>query len=247
MGLPSPYYRDEPNGITLYHANCTDLLETWQTRGGAVDVVITDPPYGIGYSHGGKSGVLARTSKFVGVKVAGDNRPFDPTPFLSWPCVLWGANNYNDKLPRGKRWLVWDKRDGLPCNDLSDCEMAYTSIDGTDRLMSCRWMGMIKDRERGQERIHPMQKPVCIMDWCLSFFPDAKTVLDPYCGSGATLVACLNRHLHGIGIEIEEAYCESAARRLEAEAKRYSLIDQPTVAVRQTELFPMLDAYSPTT
>ena len=184
------------------------------------DAVVTDPPYGIRYTHGGDSGVLARTTKFVGRKILGDDKPFDPRPWLGYATVvLWGANHYASRLPDSPAWLVWDKRDGLNGNDLADCEMAWTNLDRVARLKSIRWMGMIKDTERGQERIHPMQKPVALMAWAMETarVPQGATVLDPYMGSGSTAIACIRTGRRFIGIERDPEYFETAVQRIRAE------------------------------
>jgi DNA modification methylase len=79
------------------------------------------------------------------------------------------------------------------------------------------WNGMLKASEKGVPRVHPTQKPIALMKWCLSMFPDAKTVLDPFCGSGTTLVAAKSMGLSAVGIEQHEPYCEIAAKRLSQE------------------------------
>jgi DNA modification methylase len=79
-------------------------------------------------------------------------------------------------------------------------------------------MGMLQeDMSRKETRVHPTQKPLALMKWCLSLFPNAKTVLDPFCGSGTTLVAAKAMGLTATGIELHEPYCEIAARRLQQE------------------------------
>jgi site-specific DNA-methyltransferase (adenine-specific) len=79
-------------------------------------------------------------------------------------------------------------------------------------------MGMLQeDMSRKETRVHPTQKPLALMKWCLSLFPDAKTVLDPFAGSGTTLVAAKAMGLTAIGIELHEPYCEIAAKRLSQE------------------------------
>ncbi len=204
-----PYY--ERAGITIYHGDCREILPELPK----VDLVLTDPPYGIGYVHGDGGGCLARSTVFNRVPVAGDDAPFDPSPWLEFnDVVLWGANHFASRLPDSGRWLVWDKRDGICSNDESDCEMAWVKGGGTARLIRHLWNGMLKDSERGVRRVHPTQKPVSVMTWCLSFFPNAQTILDPFMGSGTTLVAAKMLNRKAIGIEIEEKYCEIAALRL---------------------------------
>ena len=203
MSLPPPYY-SEP-GITLYHGDCREILPHLPK----VDLVLTDPPYGIGYRHGGRRG--GRLMGFDGQGIIGDAEPFDPAPFLgSEATVLWGANHYANRLPPSPGWLVWDKRDSSTPNDQSDCELAWTSTLTTARLFSRYWSG----GAISEQRMHVNQKPLGLMIWCLRFFPDATTILDPFCGSGTTLIAAKMLGRRAIGIEIEERYCAIAARRL---------------------------------
>ena len=195
---------------TLHLADCATVLPTLT----GVDAVVTDPPYGIGYSHGADSGVLASTTKFVGHKIIGDDKPFDPSPLLDFPeVILWGGNHFAERLPSRSRWLVWDKRDGVNSNDLADCEMAWTNSNKPARVFHHRWMGMLKDSERGVQRVHPTQKPIKVMAWCLSFI-EGETVLDPYMGSGTTALACLKADKRFIGCEIDPTYFDIACERI---------------------------------
>jgi len=207
-----PYY--EKDGITIFHGDCRDILPSLPK----VDLVLTDPPYGINFVHGHNL-KDPNASRFNGIAVEGDMDSFDPAFLLGFDrVVLWGANHYADKLPtKDRRWLVWDKRCGLGDNDGSDCEMAWAKgTNGkSDRLFRHLWDGFNKDSERGVQRVHPTQKPVPLMKWCIGFYPKSDTILDPFIGSGTTLVAAKMLNRKAIGIEIEEKYCEIAARRLE--------------------------------
>jgi len=205
-----PYY--EEAGITIYHGPNVDLL-CWIDKEWAI---ITDPPYGIGYIHGAIN--IPNATKFAGKKVIGDDREFDPSLILTFPKVLmWGANHYAHRLPVPEgRWLVWDKRCGVvPERDTSDCEMAWVrgSKGNCARMYRLYWDGFNKQTERGQERFHPTQKPVSLMTWCLGFL-DAPKIIDPYMGSGSTLVAAKAAGRQAIGMDVDEAYCEIAANRL---------------------------------
>ena len=225
-GLPKPYYED--GLVTIYHGDCREWMpqpthkdsqsSEWCMSHEA-GVVVTDPPYGIGYSPSQNSGKAWGPKTFVGQSVVrGDAEAFDPTLVLALglPTVLFGANHYASLLPDSPSWIVWDKRDGLTSNDFADCELAWTNFGTVARVVTHRWSGMMRDSERGDHRWHPTQKPVYVMRWIIERCPDG-TVLDPFMGSGTTLVAAKSLGRRAIGIEIEERYCEIAATRCSQE------------------------------
>ncbi len=208
-----PYYHDEKAGMTIYHGDCREILPTLPK----VDLVLTDPPYGIDHPCDFKSrgrASLATCRDYP--KVHGDNAPFMPELWAKMPCVLWGANHYASRLSDQSGWLVWDKErpDDL---DQSTCELAWSNVVKGVRRFDYLWHGMI--RAGDDELEHPTQKPVALMTWCLSlrWTKDAQMILDPYLGSGTTLRAAKDLGRRAIGIEIEEKYCEIAARRLSQE------------------------------
>jgi len=205
-----PYYSED--GCTIYHGDCREILPLLEP----VDLVLTDPPYGIGFVHGAEN--IPNATKFQGVAVIGDDQDFDPSPWLAFPsCILWGANHYCMRLPGEGRWLVWDKRDGYDCygKDMSDVEIGWMSGPRrADRIHRQLWGGFLREGERETPRVHPTQKPVALMKWCLSFAAEAQLILDPFMGSGTTLRAAKDLGRKAIGIEIEERYCEIAATRL---------------------------------
>ncbi len=120
--------------------------------------------------------------------------------------IVWGGNYFSDKLPVSRCWLYWSKLMG---GDFSDGELAWTSRDAV--LKEFTLCNKIKGR------FHPTQKPVELMNWCLSFFPDALTVVDPFAGSGTTGRACKDLKRKCVMIEREESFCEVAAMRLAQE------------------------------
>ena len=197
--------------------------------------VVADPPYGIGFVHSGKGGRLARSTQFGGVAVVGDNHPFDPAMWLTFPeVVLWGANHYASRLPDASCWLTWDKRDGVCSNDQADCEHAWTNLGGPARVIRHLWMGMLKASERGEVRVHPTQKPVAVMEWVLSFVK-AHTILDPFMGSGTTGVACARLGRRFIGVEIEPRYFDIACRRIEAAQKQGDMFVPPPAVAKPVQ------------
>lgn len=198
----------------LYLGDCLEILPTLPK----VDAVITDPPYGIGYIHsGGKTKGVAGPSRHAGVAITGDDRPFNPSVLLDFEnVILWGADHYSGSLPITGRWLIWDKRCGVtPERDQADCEIAWHSKKGVSRMFRHVWDGMIKDSEKGEPRVHPTQKPIILMQWCIEQSMTAGVVFDPFMGSGTTGVACANLGRKFIGIEIEPKYFDIACERIE--------------------------------
>lgn len=214
MTLPRPYY--DHGGICIFNADCRDILPALVAERGKFDLLLTDPPYGIDYENPG-----AWRSGGGGEKIANDDVPFDPAPLLSVArqCVLFGADAYADKLPASYGWFVWDKRCGAPRQKQGDAELAWCNAIGSTRVLRHSWNGGGTFlRENGSPHgWHPTQKPVALMRECLSFFPDARTVLDPYMGSGPVARACKDAGLRYVGIEIVEKYCEIAVKRLAQE------------------------------
>ena len=209
VAKPTPYYSHA--GITIYHGDCRDILPHV-----TADVVVTDPPYGMGWdgriSRGPNGTGSVGPTKNWGTSIAGDDRPFDPSPFMGFAdTVLWGFNHFPDKLRRGSA-LVWIKRydDGFG-SFLSDAEIAWCS---RGHGVYCKRDVTLQGESR--TRLHPTQKPVAIMRWCFDFVGDG-TILDPFMGSGTTLVAAKQLGRKAIGIEIEERYCEIAVKRLAQE------------------------------
>jgi site-specific DNA-methyltransferase (adenine-specific) len=214
--------------------------------------VVTDPPYGTNFDFGKKrrsrnsgldwGGNKAKDVQRDWKRIEGDDRPFDPTPLLRFSTViLWGANNYADRLPASSCWLVWDKRLDTTPDDHSDCELAWTSLKGHVRKFGHLWRGIVRagdENVTNGPKLHPAQKPIALMKWCLSFVPPEVVVVDPYAGSGTTLAACLSLGRRCLGFEVDPEYHAVASRRLEAVANSCPLFDPPPV---QANLFDRED------
>lgn len=220
-----PYY--EHAGITIYHGDCREILP-WLPALDSVDLVLTDPPYGIGLNtdnsrfSGGSAGSMAKrgdgSGTGAGSPVIGDESDFEPSFLASYGQhqIIWGWNHFPDKLPRGA-CLVWLKRyDAAFGSFLSDAELAWMS---KGHGVYCR--RDLSNQSIARERSHPTQKPLTLMSWCMSFFPDSGLILDPFMGSGTTLRAAKDLGRQAIGIEIEEWYCEIAAKRLSQEVLEF--------------------------
>lgn len=212
--------------VTLYNK---DVFDMWPELAGIPNsAIVTDPPYGINLFKNGRETVLGSRkgqsrAKEAGTKfrpVHGDDRPFDPGLIISYcytnrPIMLFGANYYAQRLPASSAWFVWDKRDGVKSNCMADGEMVWSNLKSPMRIFSHKWMGMIKDSERNETRLHPNQKPVALAEWLLEFLPpNVETIIDPYMGSGSIGVAALRKGFNYVGVEIDKSYYLAARRRL---------------------------------
>ncbi len=117
---------------------------------------------------------------------------------------MWGGNYYS--LPPARCWLIWQKP---TVRTMADFEMAWTNLDRPSKMFR-------ENRNPDGHREHPTQKPVSLMRWALGFVTTAKTVLDPFMGSGTTGVACVQSGRRFIGIEIDQGYFDIAVERIKA-------------------------------
>ena len=196
--------------IDLRLGDCAEILPTLE----GVDAVITDPPYGIGKvwkggfssKHGwGKAGAQAEARNEWDAEPP-KKEIFDALLTIAKTVIIWGGNYF--PLPTSRGWLVWVKPERN--FTLSEAELAWTNLDMPMRVF--------EHRRSDPGREHPTQKPVGLMAWCIEkYTKPGDTILDLFMGSGTTLRAAKDLGRKAIGIEIEEHYCEMAAKRLAQE------------------------------
>lgn len=200
---------------------------------GRFDACLCDPPFGIGRdgqvkTTGGNGG-----RKFYEHKGWDAERPapevFALIRSITDEQIIWGGNYFADLLPPSMRWLVWDK--GQRINQ-SDGELAWTSQHKALRITEKNRVALMTDGA-----VHPTQKPVALMEWCLGFLPDAKTILDPFMGSGTTLVACQRMGRHGTGVELDEEYWRIACERV------HKAWQQPDLLIPETRQAPVQEGF----
>lgn len=230
-----PYWTSADGRHVIYNADCLEVLPTLE----GVDAVVSDPPYGISATFGKVTrGGKEWPTKHHNTPIAGDDKSFDPSPWLLFrECILWGANFYSSSLPCAG-WLVWDKRPGIEDMEWtrSDAEIAFRKGSLTVRTFRHLWHGLCRGSEVGEHH-HPTQKPIALMQWCIGF-TKGETILDPYMGSGTTGVACIRTGRRFIGIEIDHKYCDIAVKRMEAELAQPTFqFEQPEQEFAQEELF----------
>jgi len=178
---------------TLYLGDCRDVLPGL----GKVDAVVTDPPYGIGadadmHKQGGARRGAALAAKRHYLNTNWDSAPpptevIDACILAARHAIIFGGNYFN--LPPSRCWLVWDKEVN---GNFADCELAWTNLDRPVQRIRYLWNGMLRANKEPRG-IHPTQKPLGVMRWCLNQLPaDAGVILDPFMGSGTTGVACVH-------------------------------------------------------
>lgn len=188
--------------------DCRDILPTL----GKVDAVVTDPPYGIDW----KPRVNHQEQVWV------DVIDFDITQIIIGDYnIVWGGQYFADKLPVSEGWLTWCKRP-IDC-DFSNDNRTYATTElawrdfGKSKFISHVWDGgMRAGKADNRTFCHPSQKPIEVMEWCVSQIPEtAQTILDPFMGSGTTGVAAVQMGRRFIGIEREPKYFDIACKRIE--------------------------------
>lgn len=213
-----PYFQRD--GVTLFHADCRDVLPTIEA--GSVDLVLTDPPYGISYS----SGMTGRHGGTALDGIVGDDDTTLRDFVVNWagdtPQVIFGS--WKIQRPENVRAvLIWDKGDHVGMGDLSlpwkpNTEEVYiigNGFSGHRGSSVLRFNAPVTWNSVRFGRKHPHEKPVGLLKHFIEKLPGFGTILDPFAGSGTTLRAAMDLGRKAIGIEISEKYCEIAARRLE--------------------------------
>ena len=198
----------------IYNMDCLEGMRQIEDK--SVDLVLTDPPYGI---------------KLTNEKLQTRKQLADPIDYghFDWDMeappqecflniyrisknqVIFGGNYF--ALSPTPCWIVWDKDNS---GDFADAELAWTSFTTPVRIFKWRWNGMLQqDMAHKETRIHPTQKPVPLFEWILKNY--AKTghiICDPFVGSGSVCVAAARLGLPFIGFEKEQSYFDAAEKRI---------------------------------
>jgi site-specific DNA-methyltransferase (adenine-specific) len=230
----------EGDGITLYHGDCLEILPTLE----GIGAVITDPPYSSGGQFRGdraatttKKYVSSDTFTYR-PDFAGDNR--DQRSFLVW-CSMWMGQARAISQPGAPLCCFTDWRQLPTFTDAAQCagwtwrNIATWHKPGS-RMQRGRFSGsaeyliycsngpcgegadspqnVLAHPPAPKDKQHIAEKPLPVMQWVLGVVPSGAVVLDPFAGSGSTLVAAKKRGLRAVGVEVDERYCELAASRL---------------------------------
>ena len=206
--------------------DCLELMK--ELPDNSVDLVLTDPPYGIGESNEKNSsrGCLAKTTDFKHYEW--DYNKIEKEYFteifrVSKNQIIFGGNYYIEFLYNSSCWVVWDKDNGK--TDFADCELAWTSFKTAVRKVKWQWQGMLQgDMKNKETRYHPTQKPIPVFSWILrNYSKENNTILDPFMGSGTTAIACIKTNRQFIGFDLEQQYVDIANKRIKNEQAQMKL------------------------
>ena len=220
------------DGVALYFGDNLSIMPAIH----GCPAIVTDPPYGqnlkTNVNRKGASGLFkGRLAVKWPDGIVGDDGPFDPGPWLNASpryCLFWGVHRFAERLPAGS-WLVWDKVPTGKIRDQGDGEAAWMSGPIRPmRIYRLLWDGVCvgsaarDEVTAGQQRVHPTQKPVALMKWCIGQMqlPPKTIIVDPYMGSGSTGVAAVQLGFPFVGVEIVPQYFDTACRRISEALKQ---------------------------
>ena len=202
----------------IYNMDCSEFMK--QVPDKYFDLVLTDPPYGIGMDGGNIGGNnLGKAKEYAQKdwdKKAPNKEIFDQIIRISKNQIIFGANHFIDKIPYASPcWIVWDKDN---TGNFADSELAWTNFKTAVRNYKFRWNGMLQQDMANKEiRYHPTQKPVELFKMILRDYAIKNKytkIFDPFMGSGTTAIACESLGLEWCGCELESDYVEIANKRL---------------------------------
>jgi DNA modification methylase len=233
--------------VRLILGDCLKIAPTLE----GVDAVITDPPYGMNwdtdttrFSGGSQSNRKRGDGRNDYAPIHNDAEPFDPSPWAQFErCVLFGSNHFGGRLQVGTT-LVWIKKDEhLWGSFLSDAETAWMKGGHGVYLKRIPWSPPARAIDSGGDPrrpagIHPTQKPVALMSWCMDMakVPQGALILDPFMGSGTTLIAAIRTGRRAIGIEIDPTHYRTAVERVKRELAQPTLQFEPQPQPKQENL-----------
>ena len=192
-----PYYQDD--SVTIYHGDCREIVPSL----GRFDLLLTDPPYGIGIA---SNPVRQKHAKMQWDDAAPDSNVLLMLLDSAEKAIVWGGNYFG--MPPHQCFLAWDKMQPEDFS-LAMLEQAWTNLKGPAK--------MFRKSVTSYAKQHPTQKPLELMTWCIGKAGDVQTILDPFAGSGTSGRAAKDLGRKAVLIEREERYCEIGAKRMSQE------------------------------
>jgi len=210
----------------IYNKDCIEGMKEIPDK--FIDLVLTDPPYGLfgttiggkkpfGTTIGGKNAVEPKVYPYIDWDTKLSNEYFKEIVRVSKNQIIFGGEHLSNILPQSRGWYCWDKLRGENTT-FSDCELIWTSFDKPCRMIRFKWNGMLRDKSEIEKEIreHPTQKPMYVIGkLILDNTNENDIILDTFLGSGTTAVMCKKYNRRFIGFEISKEYCDIAQRRLD--------------------------------
>jgi len=203
---------------TIYNMDCLTFMKRLPDN--YFELILTDPPYGIGMTSDGFGGTQ-KTEKTEYVKVENWDKEipskeiFKEILRVSKNQIIFGGNYFVEYLYNSSCWIVWDKDNSD--NGFADCELAWASFNKAIRRFKYKWHGMLQEHMGlyKEKRVHPTQKPIALGRWLLKkYAKEGDKIFDPFAGSGSFLLACKQLGFNYVGCEIQKEYCEIIEDRL---------------------------------
>lgn len=209
--------------ITVYNADCLDVMKNME--GKSIDLVLTDPPYFADYAKETYAGAKISTTGIKRNQFRSDHweipseEYFDEFYRISKNQIIWGINYY-EKYARSVGRIIWDKVNDT--STFSKAEIALCSFGIGVHMFRFMWNGMLQgDMKNKETKIHPCQKPVALMSWCLNqYSKENELIFDGYMGSGSVAIAAIKTNRTLIGCELDPIYFEKMCHRIEEELKQ---------------------------
>ena len=198
----------------IINADCMDILKQLPDK--CIDLVLTDPPYGIA-RFGNRVELSNRIDSSAKIN-KWDKKPtqelFNEIFRVSKNQIIWWANNFT--LPESEYFLIWNKCQTV--DNFASAELAYTNMQIPAKVFTYSIHQVMQDRKTNGGKEHPTQKPVNLMEWCIrladKFIGKNAIILDCFSGSGTTAVACHNLNRRFICIEKDYDYWKASVERL---------------------------------
>jgi len=225
MGLPEPYY--DEGDIKIYCGDCLDILPHLET----VDLVLTDPPYGVSLGDtkgsGGKHGM--KINGYESFEDSYENFVHKIVPRLNMAlgkckrAIVWtGPNIHEQKKPSAIGGVFCPAGQGRHCWGFKTFLPILLYGNAPELNLGSPHPTTIQSSQRPKKNGHPVPKPIGWMKWNVNLGSRlGERILDPFMGSGTTLVAAKELGRKAIGIEIEEKYCKIAVERLRQEVFKW--------------------------